>query len=74
MLNQFWHAWRNEYLISLREVHDSQFKQKRSTVNVPPSVGDVVLIKDNLPRGTWKLGSITEVHQSIDGKIRSATV
>ena len=35
---------------------------------------DVVLVKDDLPRGTWRLGKVVDVHTSADGEIRSATI
>ena len=38
------------------------------------SVGDVVLIKDNLPRGTWRIGRFKELIVSRDEQIRSAKV
>ena len=38
------------------------------------NVGDVVLIKDNLPRGTWRIGRIKELIMSRDEQVRSAQV
>ncbi|XP_065191904.1 uncharacterized protein LOC135822994 [Sycon ciliatum] len=73
-LDQFWLAWRNEYLLSLREAHTSSFKQSRTRSSTFPKPADVVLIKEELPRGHWRLGRIQEVHTSSDGNIRSATV
>ena len=39
-----------------------------------PSVGDVTLIKDDLPRGTWRMGRIKELVNSRDGEVRSAEI
>ena len=73
-LDTFWEIWKNDYLLSLRE--RSQIKLKESRVKSPykASVGDVVLIKDNLPRGTWRIGRIKELIVSRDEQIRSAKV
>ena len=72
-LNVLWRSWRDEYLLSLREI-GTRLRQPRSTVPVQPSVGDVVLIKDDLPRGCWKLGRVIGIHPSSDSEVRSATV
>lgn len=37
-----------------------------------PSGGDVVLIKDNLPRRSWKPGRILNLKKRNNGYIRSA--
>ena len=39
-----------------------------------PEVEDIVLIKENLPKGRWKIGRITEFIKSRDKKNRSAKV
>lgn len=72
-LNQFWSLWRNEYLLSLREKSPALSKGSK---NIPgtPKIGDVVLVKDNLPRGRWRVGRISEVIKGKDQKIRSAKV
>jgi len=74
MLDNFWQIWKDEYLASLRE--RMQFALKAGRIQSPfsPRVGDVVLMKDDLPRGCWKMGKISELTPSRDGHIRSAKV
>ena len=66
--------WKNEYLLSLRERTQLFMKSPRSTSATIPEVGNVVLIKENLPRGRWKVGRISELISSRDNQIRSAKV
>ena len=74
LLNSFWQLWRNEYLSSLRERTQSNFKYVRKATNERQKIGNVVLIKDETPRGCWNIGKITQIRQSRDGEIRSAKV
>ena len=39
-----------------------------------PRIGEVLLIKDNLPRGQWKMGKISELLVGKDQNVRSAKV
>ena len=72
MLDTFWQVWRNEYLLSLRERYQRSVKSPRKQSSALPNVGDVVLIKDDVPRGQWKMGKLTRLRKSQDGNIRSA--
>ena len=55
-IKRFWHRWRKEYLLELRETH--RYNRGHTTPS-QVSVGDVVIIivhsKDQ-PRGFWRLG------------------
>lgn len=73
-LERFWKIWRDQYLLSMRERTQYSHKQKRVLATDQPKKGDIVLIKENLPRGSWKVGRILEIIQSLDGSIRSAEV
>ena len=74
LLNDFWKIWRDEYLLSLRERYQKVLKSGRIQSSYSPSVDDVVLVKENAPRGCWKLGKVTELVTSRDECIRSARV
>lgn len=74
LLNEFWRIWREEYLTSLRERTHTKLRSPRVLSQVNPSVGHVVLIKDNVPRGSWRIGRISSLKTSKDGCIRSAKV
>ena len=73
-LHEFWRMWCNDYLLSLRSTHTTHHSQGRSVLHRTPAIGEVVLIKDQLPRASWRLGKVCEVHVSADDKIRSASV
>ena len=73
-LDQFWSSWQNDYLLSLRESLHTQRMQRCTAINITPSINDTVQIKDDTPRGVWRLGRITEVHISYDGQVRAASV
>lgn len=74
LLNAFWKIWQDEYLLSLRERTQRMLKSVRIQSSNSPAVGDVVLIKENAPRGSWKLGKVGELVSSRDHCIRSAKV
>jgi hypothetical protein len=71
-VDEFWKIWKNEYLLSLRERYQNKLKLKRVESTFKPKAGDVVLIKDDLPRGSWRLGKIVNLETSRDGCVRSA--
>ena len=66
--------WRNEYLLSLRERTQSRLRSNRIQSSVKPNVGDVVIVKDNIPRGNRKLAKIEQLVPSRDGEIRSCKI
>lgn len=74
LIDNFWKIWKNDYLLNLRERTQTKLKTNRILSEMIPSVGDVVLIKDDLPRGQWKLSRIVDLLNSSDGQIRSAKV
>ena len=72
LLNVFWKFWRDEYLLSLRERTKCELKSKRKQSHFSPGEGDVVLVKEDIPRGSWRLGKVIRLVSSRDGCIRSA--
>ena len=73
-LHHFWKTWSGEYLLSLRERYQSNLKKNRPSFKMTPHIGDVVLIKEDLPRGSWRLGKIVELISGSDKQVRSAKV
>ncbi|XP_073942495.1 uncharacterized protein [Choristoneura fumiferana] len=69
MTQDFWHRWQTEYLNTLQQRYKWQ-------VTVPsPSIGDVVIIKDELmPPTKWLLGRIKHLHPGADSLVRVVTV
>ena len=73
-LNGFFKMWRDEYLLSLRERQQTELKCGRMVFPFMPKIGDVVLIKEDLPRGRWNMGRIVDSVKSTDGNVRSLKV
>lgn len=73
-LDSFWRIWREDYLLNLRERSQQNLKESRTQSPISPNIGDVILIKDDLPRGMWKIGRIHELVTSRDGQTRSAKI
>ena len=71
MLNALTRAWRDQYLLQLRQYHQNIYlpnSEKQFKLN------DIVIIKSSTPSDTWPLGMITKLLPSPDGKIRSYEV
>ena len=74
ILETFWKMWKDDYLLSLRERSQRNLRSPRIESNNTPKIGDVVQLKDDTPRGSWRLGKIMELITSQDGEIRAAKV
>ena len=71
---QFWKVWKDGYLLNLCERNQLFQKHPRIQAKKCPKIGDIVQIKDLLPRGTWRMGRIVEMIRSSDGEERAARV
>ncbi|XP_063903768.1 uncharacterized protein LOC135123205 [Zophobas morio] len=68
--NHYWTRWTREYLTTLQ----SRGKWFQNNSN-PDLVGYmVVLVEDNLPPLSWRMGRICDVHPGDDGQIRVISV
>ena len=68
-LNTFWALWFEEYVLSLRERGQKHLKSPRVQSEIQPTKGDVVLLKESSPRGTWKLEVRGAVVRTASGKL-----
>ncbi|XP_065203922.1 uncharacterized protein LOC135834011 [Planococcus citri] len=71
ILESFWSIWYKDYLSNLRKKDNSI---QRNAVCRVPSVGEPVLIEEDVLRGKWRLGVVDQLHISSDGNIRSANI
>ena len=71
----FWKLFYNEYLPSLRERKELEFRRAKRSVPQEPEVGDIVLLLEKLrPRADWRIGKVQEILPSRDDKIRAVRV
>ena len=74
IVNNFWKLWREDYLTALREKQTSDLRRMKPTTSQHPHIDDVVQVYHETFRGSWKVGRITRVLMSRDGKVRAAEV
>ena len=73
-MNEFLRIWREQYLTSLRERTQTSLKAGRFMSPAVPKCGDIVLIKDNVHRGSWKIAKVIELNDCKEKDIQSARV
>ena len=74
LLEAFWKLWRDDYLLSLRERSQINLKSPRVEAKEILSKGDIVQIKANVPRGSWKIGKIIKLLPNTEGKLTAAKI
>ena len=67
LVEHYWERWMKEYTTSLRDFH-------YNSKGIKPNIGDIVQIKEEIPRHRWKLGRIIKLINGKDGHVRSAEV
>ncbi|CAI6376681.1 unnamed protein product [Macrosiphum euphorbiae] len=69
MMHHFWKIWSQQYL------HSLQTRQKWNSHSSNPKPGDIVLMMDNnTPPLSWKMGIIKTLHPGNDGVVHVATI
>ena len=68
-LNSLWKVWKDDYFLNLRERRQTHVKGPRIQAAEQPKVGSIVLLKEDVQRGVWKMEKTTELVSSNDGKI-----
>ena len=72
MMKLFMQKWKQEYLLELQNYHISM--QRAQAVEIEPAIGEVVIMKEDSPRSTWKLARVEEIHRGRDGMLRSVEI
>ena len=67
VLSHFWERWMKEYVTSLREFH---YHSK----GLSPKLGDIIQVREEVPRVRWKLGKIVKLFKGKDDEVRSVEV
>ena len=73
-LNCLWKIWYSHYILSLHERYQTHIQEVKKVSKCEPRIGEIVHVKEELPRGRWKLGRIEELIISNDGETRAAKI
>ncbi|VDN00609.1 unnamed protein product [Onchocerca ochengi] len=74
MLQRLWKIWQEEYLEELRKRTRKSHKNPHSLIRRKPIIGEVVLLKGDGPRNSWKMGRVEKLSEGKDRLFRSAVV
>ena len=73
VMEGLWTRWRKEYLLEIRNSNRSSWQPGDKQLQV--GVDDVVIIEDEkVPRGFWRLGTITKLLVGKDEMVRAEVV
>ena len=70
--SKFQIKWKKEYLSELQDHHIRT--QKAQNKESYPTIGDVVIMKEDSLRTNWKLARVTNIFTGRDGNIRSIEI
>ena len=71
-VDTYWEYVQKEYILSLKERHQTDHKDSNKGLRVLPNLEDVVLVKEpNLRREEWKLGRVTGIQKRNNGYIKN---
>ena len=70
LLEHFWNRWAKEYLTLLRERYNFIGKEPCRVIKM----GDVVLVHENTPKVSWKLGIVITLYPGLDSVVRTVDV
>ncbi|VDN00047.1 unnamed protein product, partial [Onchocerca ochengi] len=73
-LQRLWKIWQEEYLEELRKKTRKSHKNPHSRIRRKPIIGEVVLLKGEGPRNSWKMGRVEKLIEEKGGLCRSAVV
>uniref|UniRef100_A0A1I7VXU7 DUF5641 domain-containing protein n=1 Tax=Loa loa TaxID=7209 RepID=A0A1I7VXU7_LOALO len=73
-LDHLWKIWRGEYLEELRKRAQRKHRGPRSRIRREPEIDELVLLKGDCPRNTWKMGRVHKLLRGKDGVCRSAVI
>uniref|UniRef100_A0A1I7VIF4 DUF5641 domain-containing protein n=1 Tax=Loa loa TaxID=7209 RepID=A0A1I7VIF4_LOALO len=73
-LDHLWKIWRGEYLEELRKRAQRKHRGPRSRIRREPKIDELVLLKGDCPRNTWKMGRVHKLLRGKDGVCRSAVI
>ena len=63
-----------DYLLNLSEQTENTLKTGRIVSHNTLQIGDIVLVKHDLPSGCWRMGKVVELAISADSNVRSVKV
>jgi hypothetical protein len=65
-----WKFWNTSYLQELRAAQNLHHKCQKGQIFREPQLGEVVLVRENTPRSTWKMGRVIKKYKGTDQEVR----